>query len=336
MATISCIIPVYNAEKYLRHCLDSVLSQTFTDYEVILVNDGSTDGSEKICNEYAIGDSRVKVVNKLNGGVSSARNLGIDIASGKFVCFVDADDVIPNSCFKVLVDFAKHDDCGAVAGRIGSKTLDSEKKHKQEQAKEINTWDEFCRAVNKGFFCTAYAALFSRKILIDYGIRFNERIRYGEDSLFNIEYFAVVKSAIILSSVVYYYFIHDESSSHKYYLDGAVDNWVLWFKSLFLCFKHNRIPECETRCLIVDKYLGIYVRLTVNACSSPNRLDMKSEITQVEKKYLPLVCVSGNEKMRYLRTSNKREGLLYLLVAMRAFWFLRLMKQIKRGLMQRG
>ena len=87
MATISCIIPVYNAEKYLRHCLDSVLSQTFTDYEVILVNDGSTDGSEKICNEYAIGDSRVKVVNKLNGGVSSARNLGIDIASGKFVCF---------------------------------------------------------------------------------------------------------------------------------------------------------------------------------------------------------------------------------------------------------
>lgn len=97
--TISVIIPVYNAEKYLRRCIDSVLSQTFTDFELLLIDDGSKDKSGAICDEYAAKDSRVRVFHKENGGVSSARNMGLDNACGNYIAFVDADDWIDGNMY---------------------------------------------------------------------------------------------------------------------------------------------------------------------------------------------------------------------------------------------
>ena len=91
---ISVIVPVYNVEKYLRRCVDCILAQTFTDFEVLLIDDGSTDGSGRICDEYAKKDHRVRVFHKENGGVSSARNLGLDNAQGEWVTFIDADDYL--------------------------------------------------------------------------------------------------------------------------------------------------------------------------------------------------------------------------------------------------
>ena len=89
---VSVIVPVYNTEKYLPECIESVLFQSYTDFELLLIDDGSTDGSGLICDEYARKDFRIKVVHKSNGGVSSARNEGLDIARGEYVCFVDSDD----------------------------------------------------------------------------------------------------------------------------------------------------------------------------------------------------------------------------------------------------
>lgn len=94
---ISVIVPVYNVEKYLRRCIDSILAQTYTDFEILLVDDGSTDGSLAICNDYASRDCRVRVFHQANGGASSARNLGMEKVSGKWLTFCDADDyVYPN------------------------------------------------------------------------------------------------------------------------------------------------------------------------------------------------------------------------------------------------
>ena len=89
---ISVIVPVYNVEKYLPRCIDSILSQTFTDFELLLIDDGSPDNCGKICDEYAAKDSRVRVFHKPNGGVSSARNLGLDNARGEWIAFIDSDD----------------------------------------------------------------------------------------------------------------------------------------------------------------------------------------------------------------------------------------------------
>ena len=102
MAEISIIVPVYNVEKYLENCIESILNQTFKDFELILVDDGSTDNSGKICDIYKKKDSRIKVIHKNNGGLSSARNAGLDIACGKYVGFVDSDDYIHYQMYEKL------------------------------------------------------------------------------------------------------------------------------------------------------------------------------------------------------------------------------------------
>lgn len=94
---ISIIVPVYNVEEYITECIDSILSQTYKDWELILVNDGSTDNSGKICDEYALKDNRINVIHKENGGLSSARNAGIDVAKGEYITFIDSDDVLLNN-----------------------------------------------------------------------------------------------------------------------------------------------------------------------------------------------------------------------------------------------
>lgn len=101
---ISVIVPVYKAEKYLHKCVDSLLEQTFTDFEILLVDDGSPDKSGEICDEYAEKDSRIRVFHKENGGVSSARNLALDNAKGEFVMFLDSDDWLDNVCLDVCIN----------------------------------------------------------------------------------------------------------------------------------------------------------------------------------------------------------------------------------------
>lgn len=100
---VSVIVPVYNVEKYLHRCIDSILTQTFTDFEVLLINDGSKDRSGEICDEYAKKDSRVKVFHKENGGVSSARNVGLDNARGDLICFCDSDDFVTKDWLALFV-----------------------------------------------------------------------------------------------------------------------------------------------------------------------------------------------------------------------------------------
>ena len=107
---LSIIVPVYNVEEYVSECIDSILAQTFTDWELILINDGSTDNSGKICDEYAQKDSRIKVIHKENGGLSSARNVGLDITKGEYITFIDSDDrIIGENVFQRLIEILSKD-----------------------------------------------------------------------------------------------------------------------------------------------------------------------------------------------------------------------------------
>lgn len=111
---ISVVVPVYNVEKYLKKCIDSTINQTYKKLEIILVDDGSTDSSKEICDEYIKQDSRIKVIHKENGGLSSARNAGIDIASGKYIGFIDSDDWIEKSMLEKLINLAEKSDSDIV------------------------------------------------------------------------------------------------------------------------------------------------------------------------------------------------------------------------------
>ena len=122
MPQISVIIPVYKVEQFLGDCIKSILSQTFSNYEIILVDDGSPDNSGKLCDEFAAGDSRIKVVHKENGGVSSARNKGIEIAEGEWICFVDSDDWVEPDYLEVMFKTAIENNADvSVCGFVGGK-----------------------------------------------------------------------------------------------------------------------------------------------------------------------------------------------------------------------
>lgn len=182
---VSVVIPIYNLPKYLRQCVDSVLCQTFDDFEVILVDDGSTDECVTIVDEYAAKDSRVKAVHKKNGGLSSARNAGLDIAEGDYVIFLDSDDWWNDvNALSKLFDTAARNDADVVRGEYRRSSEDG-KEFEDEHGRPLM---EYCEAtmdsfsflrdvVRKDYFSWLY--LLRRSSLR--GVRFNEVIRYQED-----------------------------------------------------------------------------------------------------------------------------------------------------------
>lgn len=140
---ISIIIPVYNVEKYLRVCLDSVINQTYSDYEVILVDDGSTDSSPAICDEYCKNDSRFQVIHQENMGLASARNTGIRAAKGQYLYFIDSDDCIHPDLLKIMVSATESYDANLIQVDLASVPEDFTK-YNEYQIPELDNWKDYC------------------------------------------------------------------------------------------------------------------------------------------------------------------------------------------------
>lgn len=197
---ISVIIPVYNAESTLRRCVDSVLAQTFTEFECLLINDGSKDKSGEICDEYAARDSRIRVFHKENGGVSSARNVGLDNATGEWIAFVDSDDWVGE---KYLESFSEYLDADLLIGGY--------LRVKNNEMVNDNYWDFLpgglyysCEKIledNLSFliFRVPWAKLFKRSIAEN--LKFDNKIRVGEDSLYVLEYLSNITSLRVLGTL---------------------------------------------------------------------------------------------------------------------------------------
>lgn len=208
MPTISVIVPVYNVEKYLRCCVDSILAQTFTDIEVLLVDDGSTDGSGAICDEYAQKDSRVRVFHKANGGVSSARNLGLDEATGEWIMFVDSDDKVAPAICERLLEYASE---GCMPMCMWCEGND------EGGYRPIISKFEGMRPIEDILKIKIHHPvdkLYERAIIKRENLAFHEKISYAEDAIFNFEYYAFLKAFFIINEPLYYYRILDRSLSH--------------------------------------------------------------------------------------------------------------------------
>ena len=197
---ISVIIPVYNAESTLRRCVDSVLAQTFTDFECLLINDGSKDRSGEICDEYAARDSRIRVFHKENGGVSSARNVGLDNATGEWIAFVDSDDWVGE---KYLESFSEYLDADLIIGGY--------MRVKNNEILNDNYWDfipeglyysreKFLESnLSLRVFRVPWAKLFKRSIAEN--LKFDIKIRVGEDSIYVMEYLSNITSLRVLDTL---------------------------------------------------------------------------------------------------------------------------------------
>ena len=258
MPKISVIVPVYNTEEYLSRCIDSILSQTFTDFELILINDGSTDNSGRICDEYVLLDKRVTVIHKENGGVSSARNKGLNISKGEFITFIDSDDWIElyylDQFLQENVDFQI---CG-YNQLISYPSLCKPDATRNVYLNDIaNVFDvEFYKLYCRGIL----SKCFKKEIIDKYHLAFNQNLRIGEDTLFILQYLSHCKSIRFISNYGYNYACIYEINKYKlsvneYYqhitvLNNAVNECNMAFKQPFTKSKRwlNRFFYYE--CLI--------------------------------------------------------------------------------------
>lgn len=197
---ISVIIPVYNVEEYLRECVDSVLSQTYENYEIILVDDGSTDNSGKICDEYAEKNEKITVVHKENGGPSKTRNAGLKIAKGEYIYFLDSDDYIEKTTLEKLIGVAKSEEADVVFFD-GHSFADPEgafdvrqgylRKNKYKTDTGYNVLAELNK--NKDFHCAIYLMLIRKDVLIKNELEFLEEAYCSEDMLFTYQLYCSAK-----------------------------------------------------------------------------------------------------------------------------------------------
>lgn len=282
MPKFSIIVPIYNSEKYLKNCIDSILNQTYGDFELLMIDDGSTDMSSKICDEYEKKDDRIRVVHKKNGGVSTARNNGLNVAEGEYLIFVDSDDSIE----KYMLE------------RINEKIIENDAdfiicgKFKEEQEinleKIINNTDiENLKdmIINEKINST-WGKAYKRKIM--QMIRFDTSITIGEDLLFNIEYMKKTKRIYMLNKKLYNYNTENENSLTKKYIKN----------------KYEQLTKVNIQ---LENYLKQYKNKKLDSVSAYIKLKNKiSCIIDLNNKECNLTIKEKQNYIKCLKKDNKR------------------------------
>lgn len=236
---ISIIVPVYNAENYLGRCIDSIINQTYRFLDIILVDDGSTDNSGKICDEYAIRDKRIRVIHKQNGGLSDARNVGIEAAKGKYIGFVDADDYISEHMYERLFSCLQRENADITMcryqrfeGRQCDQAIDSgiQSYVSMDKYEALNNMYDF----DGEAYTVAWNKLYKKSVIGE--------VRYpvgkiNEDEFTSYRFILNAERIVFLSDILYYYYYNDSgiTSSNNYYANcdvyEAFDEKIQYFES---------------------------------------------------------------------------------------------------------
>jgi glycosyltransferase involved in cell wall biosynthesis len=212
---ISIIVPVYNAEKHLRQCLDSIINQTLKEMQVIIINDGSTDNSKQVILDYVSKDDRILFIDSTNEGVSVARNKGMEKATGKYVGFVDADDYLDTTMYQRLFDIAEEKDASmAICNAMIVDDKAESKKRLELKNEYFVVSDKASLVVDFLGFKYDYAnwnKIYALEIIKKYRLKFHENLAIWEDLLFNLQFLAYVKRMVTLDESLYYYRVHNAS-----------------------------------------------------------------------------------------------------------------------------
>lgn len=246
---VSIIVPVYNVEKFLCRCIDSILAQTFQDFELLLIDDGTPDKSGVICDEYTKKDNRIRVFHKKNGGVSSARNLGLDNAKGEWITFVDADDWVKENYLKIFYDNSYCDLIICGHEKFGnSNTIQQLNQHEKVSIDSnlYTIWKEHL-ATNSFVYVYPWAKFYKNNIIQNHNIRFNTEMIYSEDFCFVLEYMSFIDEYKTLSSTDYQYYI-EELRILRYKMD-----YTQYCKHLL--YQNESIKKLESKCGI--SFMGI-------------------------------------------------------------------------------
>ncbi len=281
---ISIIIPSYNEEKNISCCLDSVLNQTFSDFEVLCVDDGSTDGTFDIIKKYSEKDSRIISLKNPDKGVSSARNFGIDNAKGDYIGFVDSDDFIQPQMYEFLYKAVTENNCDFSVCRY-KKTSEIIKKnfdYKTEAfqpEKFISFYDVEYTNNNELVFSSACTKLISKKFLND--IRF-KNYKIGEDTVFNSEIYSKANKIVFVDAELYNYFINTQSVS---FTELWHEKWFDLLETRFISYDLLKEKNKILSAFYLERGMKFLLSYRFNLKGSPNENKFKKPIKNYYKKY---------------------------------------------------
>lgn len=218
MPILSVIVPVYNVEKYLNECLESISKQSFKDIEIICINDGSTDNSYNILKQWELKDNRIIILSQTNKGLSATRNVGIQKATGKYISFVDSDDKLLSNQFSVIIENMIKNDLDAMGCSFETFPTNSYKTYSFTTNKILNfneliSSNNALQSTNDLCFCWRYFV--KREILINNHILFNEKVRFGEDMIFMIDTLAHCQKIYLTDEPLYLYRTDNANSIMK-------------------------------------------------------------------------------------------------------------------------
>ncbi len=281
MEKVTVIVPAYNAEKDIHRCLDSISRQTYPDLEVLIINDGSTDQTERICQEYCCHCDRLRMINGEHQGVSAARNLGIRHAQGKYLFFMDADDELPPRSIEVLMDH--HTKGEWIIGNYKMNIIPGTGQpelHLQYFEEEVHCGERselpmLCVSRN---FNRIWGKLYRKDIIAVNNIQFDESSDYGEDLLFNADYFPYVNTFVILKEAVYIYCCRFGEGLGTRYIKDEWDIQIRFCSYLEdLC--RNRLGLGQAQC---DQMNRFYFD---QACAALGRIAEEKSLIRKEKKH---------------------------------------------------
>lgn len=323
MPYISIIVPVYNAEKYIEECIDSILCQSYRNFELLLINDGSVDQSGSICENYALQDERVHVFHQKNSGVSVARNKGLDVAKGEWVTFIDADDCIGDEYLAQMIQHDSNDlvvcSYRCIPGSSNVLQLPDQTYHTK---KDIGNCLK--QAIDSFFFGSPWCKIFKLSIIKTHGIHFDPKIKSGEDTLFVQNYLVKIDSLRTVSYRGYHYRmgVSASLSSLSLELDTVVYILNRFTNSINAIENYYQVDFSDYRnnisIHILNKYLiNLYLH---NLYGIRKRLINLSQIAVVS------ACFKATECTK----KGRRHKVFDYLILHKKFWLLAICVKLRR------
>ncbi len=321
---ISIIIPVYNVEKYFQANIESILSQTFSDFEAIFIIDGSPDNCESIIKEYAKKDSRIKVLSQENKGVSIARNAGLEVAKGDYIAFSDPDDIMHPKFLEVMHSGLDNSDLDFVFCEHSRFNSDEEINIKPVNSPKTtvidNIWRHFVLGKKPKLYILLWDKLIKKEILHD--VWFNPNIRYSEDSLYSYNYFCNVKKIMhIDASLICYRQTGTGLSSEKNYT-RKIEDVFRYVNDITNTLSNAQIDKDIRN--ILNKNLNKRVFYTILKYINSESID-KDYLNTVRIRFKKLFK-DGKLKLKFFSTKNK---LLYLLFCLKQYKLVKSLSNVK-------
>ena len=236
MIDISILMPVYNAEKYLNETIDTIKNQSFSNWELIIVDDGSIDNSKEICTKLMNDDKRIKYIFQENLGVSHTRNVALENAQGKYIVFVDSDDLIHEDYLKILINSIEKNNsdvsvCNFIERKISNtgKIEDITREFYLKEVMEMSEMKDYIMDFgNSGLLNPLWNKIYKREIIENNNITFDEKVETGEDFIFNLQYFRKAKKISFIKEKLYYYIRRNNNSiTYKYIENMYEKGWEI-------------------------------------------------------------------------------------------------------------